>query len=720
MLWRIVAVLSCLCLCLCAASLDAQVSDEEFAGPFASWSNLEKDYGKDGAAVQRALDDVGTKGHSSTLFLPAGTYCVQQLNLAARIGIGIIGENPANTVLKYCGRPDGVLFYVNGVAYSRFSRLTFDCAGVAAIGVDQSYEGAGGYFDTGNEYSDVVFRNCPTAIRGGNRHFGFAETAVLRAHFGPSSGPCIILKNFNALDLWIWYSVFDRCNVGVTNDPGAGNFNVYNSIFRKSARADMSIRNTGAFNIRNNVSVGSKAFWVTSRALSYPAEMTLQGNTMVDVGSPAIVLGNQGPGLLIDNRIRSSPHGSGPVVLADDLKDTDLVTVGNVFSRKNPIATRGRYIGLDDKFEEAGSWKEPVLPGTPPNPHRRVFEVPKDAGSPEIQQAIDAASGSGSTRPVVHIPEGMHVIKGTITVPRGSDVQIIGDGYLATRLEWQGPGAGPVFHLTGPSKAQFREIAISGARAADGIVIDGIDQPEARIHMEQGQFRSASAAGLFVDGIEKANVDLRDTGHAGSTGAAIKVNSGNTNLFSGASANNVLSYDVSGAARLLVRDIWYETSSMLSGFAHLSGGGAFTLHGTRVALPVLRTPPAIELAGFHGSATFLASGLDDRIVSSGDGSGSKVLVLGFLGGPAGANYFVNNTSPMGRAAILNSRDQIAGGSSVSVPDQGAADPAFLREMLAQTRAEQPRVIGKLPPGVSDVRMYRVWVGDVRVGIHLKQ
>src|SRR5207248_169422 len=135
-------------------ALHAQVADEEFAGPFASWANLQRDYGKDGAAVQRALNEVGTKGHSSTLFVPAGTYCVQQLSLAERLGISIIGENPATTIIKYCGIADGVLLHVNGIAYSRFTRLTFDCAGAAAIAVDQSYEGLHGYSDTGNEYSD--------------------------------------------------------------------------------------------------------------------------------------------------------------------------------------------------------------------------------------------------------------------------------------------------------------------------------------------------------------------------------------------------------------------------------------------------------------------------------------------------------------------------------------------------------------------------------------
>ena len=321
--------------------LHAQVSDDEFAGPFASWSNLRRDYGTGRDALQRALNDLGTPGHSYNLFLPAGTYCFPEVSLATRIGVSIVGEDPANTVLKYCGAKGGALLYLNGVAFSRISRITFDCAGSAAIAVDQSWDGHSRYFDTGNEYSDVVFRNCTTAIRGGNLGYGFAKTSVLRARFELSTGPCVILKNFNALDLFIWYSLFDQCYIGVTNDPGAGAFHVYNSVFRHSTVTDFRIHNTGIFNIRNNTSIGSKAFWVTSSPFPYPAQMTLQGNSLIGVASPAIVIGNQGAALLIDNRIQSPSKSGNPVVAASELGDTDLITIGNQFTVDNPIAAKG-------------------------------------------------------------------------------------------------------------------------------------------------------------------------------------------------------------------------------------------------------------------------------------------------------------------------------------------------------------------------------------------
>ena len=49
----------------------------------------------------------------------------------------------------------------------------------------------------------------------------------------------------------------------MTNDPGAGNFNVYNSVFKRSRIADIRIGNTGFFSIRNNYSIDSKAFYLS-------------------------------------------------------------------------------------------------------------------------------------------------------------------------------------------------------------------------------------------------------------------------------------------------------------------------------------------------------------------------------------------------------------------------------------------------------------------------
>ena len=174
------------------------------------------------------------------------------LTLAARINVSIIGEDPATTFIVWDGSAGGTMLYFNGVAYSRFNRLTWDGKSKAGIAVDQSKaDGTSVYFDTANEYADDTFTDVGIGIRGGYLGYGFAETSVLRSHFIRNSQAGISLGNFNALDLFVWNSTFENCNVGVTNNlnSGAGNFNVYNSIFRNSTFADISHWQHGRFQL---------------------------------------------------------------------------------------------------------------------------------------------------------------------------------------------------------------------------------------------------------------------------------------------------------------------------------------------------------------------------------------------------------------------------------------------------------------------------------------
>src|SRR5207247_8442514 len=145
-----------------------------------------------------------------------------------------------------------------------------------------------------------------------------------------------------------------------------------------------------------------------------------------------------------------------------------------------------------------------------------------------------------------------------------------GDGY-GTILRWTGTGAGPLVRLTGPSKVTLREIQFDGAGKADTIVIENVDQLGSRVYMGQAELRAGKQTNLFVNGLDYTNVQLEDIGYAyspeaasikvvgGPLSAAGQTTPGRTNIFSGASSGNRTSYDVSGGARVLVRDLWYES-----------------------------------------------------------------------------------------------------------------------------------------------------------------
>ncbi|MGA2140041.1 MAG: glycosyl hydrolase family 28-related protein, partial [Verrucomicrobiia bacterium] len=163
---------------------------DEFNGPFASWADLKANYGAvgngmadDTSALQSALNDLGKSGHAAVLYIPAGTYRITStVTLQSQQYVSIIGADPNTTTLKWGGSSGGVLLHIDGVAYSRFDRLTFAGSGTAGVLVDQSLTGysQGQYFDSGNEYADDVFQDATYGIRGGNNNLGAAESSVLR------------------------------------------------------------------------------------------------------------------------------------------------------------------------------------------------------------------------------------------------------------------------------------------------------------------------------------------------------------------------------------------------------------------------------------------------------------------------------------------------------------------------------------------------------------
>ena len=719
-------------------------SGDEFVGPFSSWTNVKTSSGAvgdgvtdDTDAIQNALSALATSGHSPVLYFPAGTYKITAtLNLAHAVDIGVIGQDPSLTSIVWSGAAGGTMLYVNGVAYSKFSRLTFDGSSTALIAVDQSKaDGTSNYFDTGNEYSDDYFVRVGYGIRGGALGYGFAETSVERSHFIGNWVAGIALMNFNALDLWVWYSTFQNCKLGVTNQVpgigGAGNYHVYYSNFTGSTLADMSIGNTGGFSMRGNYSSGSNYFLGnTSGGTNNPATIAIARNTILDPANAqgtAIVVQNQGPGLIVDNVIRTPASAKGPAVYWGTFSnDQDVESIGNTFTASTPIDIgHGELIETGDQVVPYASVNPPapILPGTLPNLNRKVFEVAAGSGAPAIQSVIDLAFAQNGNRPVVHLPYGTYGINRTIVVPP-SDIQLVGDGYGVgsggTVLSWTGSGVGPVLRIDGPSKATLRDIGIRGT--ADGIVMDNIDQIGSRVYMDQAQLGWGTQSSLVVNGIDNSNVQLENMGIGGlvqvtggplsSSGASTR---GNVDLFSGSggASSGAAMFDVSQGGKLLVRDWWDDAGSGNSSttFASIHGRAQFTADGGELYQSGAGTPN-FSVSGLSGTATILTAdlGSSSGVSVSGNGANSAVLGMGLLSRSTSA-HLTDTASPSGTVAMLNVRGPSAtkGDPTVTVANIGSASPSFITAMLAQARSQNPALLSSLPAGVSDVRFFRVAV-----------
>ena len=331
------------------------------------------------------------------------------------------------------------------------------------------------------------------------------------------------MGNFNALDMWIWYSLFQNNADGVTNYPGAGNFHVYNSIFENSSTADIRIGNAGVFNFRNNYSTGSGQF-IRAGGACAPYNVTVQGNTVLDTTNPlSVQLQGLGPMVAIDNIVRSAANvTSGPVVVVNDCGAGDLFSMGNTFTAGTGSCTTtapaygdGHCHEINDQVVARSTINPtiPTLPGTPPNNHRQIFEVAPGSTAAQIQAAINNAAASGTTRPVVHIQPGSYSINMTLVLPAGSDMQIIGDGSYSQLNAAAALAGSPVMRLLGPSKAILRDFVVNGdANTADGIEVDNADQPGSRVFMEQA-ILGGSHTNLFVDGLDYTNVELHDFNH---------------------------------------------------------------------------------------------------------------------------------------------------------------------------------------------------------------
>jgi hypothetical protein len=237
----------------------------------------------------------------------------------------------------------------------------------------------------------------------------------------------------------------------------------------------------------------------------------------------------------------------------------------------------------------------------------------------------------------------------------------------------------------------------------------------------------ATQNGLIVDGLDHARVDLRDFIHQQVNGSGIKViggpgtasganPDGRTNLIAGGSSNCGLSYEAIQGARLVVKDVWYETSGALPGFIKLTGDSAVTVEQARVYTRNNTTTPSVDIQNYLGKATFIGLDLEDTIRISGASAGS-VLSLGAMGRQA--NYFFNNSGA--RASLLISRRFVPNFGTAAINNEGSYDAAFLRDMLTQTRNENlSNEYEETPSGVTNVRAYRVYTEQMGIGLHIKR
>jgi hypothetical protein len=587
----------------------------------------------------------------------------------------------------------------------------------------------------------MIFKDVQVGIEAGMRD-GIAETAVLRCRFYRCLKVAISIQNFNSLDWYIWNCWFEDCGLGVTNEFGAGNFHVYQSVFLRSKEADISIRHTGYLSFVDNISIDSKQFFHAKRAANWKktetwgSQVTLQGNLVLDPQDPTpIQIENNGPNMLVDNVIRAK--GDGPIVLNEPpANKADLICIGNTWTAAKAIRAKGRVTDLDNKSVAANEI-ENVKPEPVPflaRAERPIIEVAGGANSAAIQAAIDRADGLKGKRPVVHLPKGNYGIARTLVIPAGCDLQLVGDGpENATQLSDTG-GASPLIRVCGPSHTTFRNLIVNAGKEAEAILVENCDQPGSRIFGEQLN-ANGYEHGFVADGLANARVELRDAGH--NSMQVIGAGSGTTAwvaLFCGASSRGtgekagISLYDVQNGGRLLVRDIWFEGNAY--SMVNLKGSGEFAYHSGFMApfdpnhgqelaweKDLRGTVAALEVNGFHGKLAFTllsVSGGDLRVKPP--SADLKFHLLGFL---TNGRVDLGGTGVKGQVVAEHVRLTRKDRTGTDAADgSGKSTPAFIREMLKPLREVKPRSPIAVKDDATDIRFHRVWTNG-RNGVRVQ-
>jgi len=724
---------------------------EEFVGPFASWHQVQCSGIDDTAMLQSALNTLGRTG-PDVLYIKAGTCRITStLHFGQGAGgsdgvqnVTLLGHDPSDTRIVWAG-PAGMwqrMIEVNGVGHARFGRLTWDGGGGADIVYFDGTSNQRNYFPTGNRHEDEVFQNLWSgggiAFYNGAESSGVSEWEYIRNKFiGPMEAG-IFLVNANVLDHWVWDSLFQNVQFGVTNyvpgRPGGagGDWGVNRSVFLNNTN-DMALGNVQAFSSsRWNYARGSQIHIIGGPIGRVAAGWTSQGETLLDFPVNPISLQNIGPIGILDDTFRGG-KSEGMIGVSEGYCNTDcsgdLWALANTFANTSPWQYAIPWPVAGRIHEPAGdklgqTINDPGPPALPPTPRQSPSPVIEATGG-NIAAALAKA---GARKVIVHVPQGTYDISRTLEV--GPNVTLTGDGFGATQLH--SVGADPILHLAGPSHAVVRDLSLQGwdgnayRRIASGIVIDNADQPGGLVHAEHSASQR-NDRGWDVNNLSATTVDLFDDQNGANThvdqGGAnpsvdYRVSNARLHIFNGAGAGSDAMYEVHGGE--LVSETHYSEGS--------PGGAPTTLvvpgsSGT-LALDSGNFSPTwggIDTSTFSGLFTMMnfnnsLAGGSTALTARRFGPNSLVLGL-FYGSATEATPPTFSGAPY--ALWLPRRTNTLGSDIVPEQQAGVADPdQFMRDHLAPIRNAKPLSLAPRPAGVTDVRLYRVGTELTKSGVQV--
>ena len=366
---------------------------------------------------------------------------------------------------------------------------------------------------------------------------------------------------------------------------------------------------------------------------------------------------------------------------------------------------------------------------------------------------------------------GAYKIDRTLVIPRGCDLQLVGDGAseIATRLEWTGADDGVLLRIQGPSKATVRDLHIQGHSAA-AILVEASDRRGDRIFVDQlnasgpaTQTQGRTAA-VRVVGFENAAIQFRALQGSGNGGTWVEVvgsesrgglrldsrpsgdqrgSDATVAVFTGATDTASGQYNVRKGGRLLVRGVYHERSSDSLNGLHLTDSGTLSIDATRFSYATSKSAPTVAADSFHGVFTLATCMLMPveteetcRFELRGDGGRASVLALNnqfwvqkpgttadtvwrnvtqprARGGMIGSNINTSNkdASPQGFELLENVGDHPDPAKSKlgvgPLEDRGGVDDTTIVQHLAPLRSTRPWVLANTATDRNELSIHRV-------------
>ena len=740
---------------------------EEFNGPFNSWADVKKRFGAHGngkdddtKALQNALDGLANLATGANLgpeayvvvYLPAGTYCISStLQLKGKIGVTIVGEDPSRTTIKWIAKDSGTMLLCNGSAYFKIGRLTWDNGGVKGmegIGVHwltKWNNGTSRSFASLNiELSDMIFTpgfrygigggTVPGPGTGAND----SELAIKRCKFQNCTVSGVEILGFNAIDYWIWDCSFIGCNYGIHCTKGT--YHAYRCYFSGSTFSDVHNDQGYYVSVRGCYSENASAFSLDDGSSCNPFKRIFQDNIIVKPKVLPVEFYHLGKITLMGNTF--TPTVDTTYKFSINTKswcpgNYEVLSLDNTYGYRSPIRIASNPQHLYSYGDTYNPGVHPAaaaflktMDQTPARVSRTIFEVPANADASTIESLIDQAAALKGKRPIIHFGIGTFYLDRPLVIPAGCDMQLTGDGLVfASVLTAKTPAPAPLPALLlvkGPSYITVRDLQLesqTGVKIDHGIVFQQVDQPSAQAHIDQ--LYSHADTTLYVNGLDHLYVEKDNSFFADGNriigGPLVQQGRGEAQVccFGGQYAGLWLDNNASFTSK----DCWWEGVTRMP--VDLEGSGNVTIDGTMIAPTPTDSATTIRVGHFSGKVCLMNMYVQGGLVAVVSNANLNMLVwnvhcyykmnpVDFVaqGGTFKGAFLGINTQ------CFNKNDA-ACANIASVPDlfHNVSDTSrFLDALTAQDRNTRPQMFRNLSPGVSNIYISRVTLGNMQDGI----